>query len=73
MQQIKIFEGHGNNEVDINDWLKENSNIEITSTNMIPMFDRYNYGQGDICNQWIATIIVYNQGNEGKIEVLDNE
>lgn len=59
MQQVKIFEGHGNNETDINKWLQENPNIRIIQINMIPMFDRYSYGQGDICNQWIATIVVY--------------
>jgi len=57
MTQVKIFEGNGNNEIDINEWLKGNSSIVIVNINMIPMFDRY--GQGDICNQWIATIITY--------------
>lgn len=59
MQQIKIFEGNGNNETDINEWLKNNPDIQIININMMPMFDRYSYGQGDICNQWIATIVIY--------------
>jgi len=59
MLQIKIFEGNGNNETEVNEWLKDNTGIEIKQITMIPMFDRYGYGQGDICNQWIATIIVY--------------
>ena len=65
MQQIKMFEGHGNNEQDINIWLKENPDIKIKYITMVPMFDRYDYGYGipadqwNICNQWIATIIVY--------------
>jgi hypothetical protein len=67
MQQIKIFEGNGNNESDVNVWLKENPNIEIQHIEMIPMFDRYGYGCGvpadmfNICNQWIATIVVYEE------------
>jgi len=61
MQQIKIFEGNGNNESDINEWLKDNPNIQPVNINMVPMFDRYSYGQGDICNQWITTIVVYKE------------
>jgi len=59
MQQIKIFEGNGNNEEDINMWLLDNPSIEIINITMIPLFDRYGYGQGEICNQWISTIITY--------------
>ena len=59
MCQIKIFEGHGNNEDDVNAWLRENKEVEVISVNMIPMHDRYGYGQGDICNQWISTVVVY--------------
>ena len=60
MQQIKIFEGKGNNENEVNEWLRENPEIEVTNINMTPMFDRYTFGNGDICNQWIATIVIYN-------------
>lgn len=62
MQQIKIFEYNGNNESDINAWLKENPFIHLISVTMVPMFDRYGFGQGDICNQWIATIVIYEEG-----------
>lgn len=58
MQQIKIFEGHDNNEDDINLWLKTNPQIEVVNVNMIPMHDLY-YVSGDICNQWIATVVTY--------------
>lgn len=64
MQQIRIFKGNGNNEDDINIWLKENPNIKIIYINMVPMHDRYCYGQGDICNQWISTIVVYEEDNK---------
>jgi hypothetical protein len=59
VQQIKIFEGNGNNEEDINMWLLDNPSIEIVYITMVPMFDRYCHGQGDICNQWISTIVIY--------------
>ena len=59
MTQIKIFEAHGNNEADVNEWLKENPDVKVHNVNMIPMHDRYGYGQGDICNQWIATVVIY--------------
>jgi len=57
MQQIKIFEGHGNNEDNINTWLKTNPQIEVTGVNMIPMHDIYQ--SGEICNRWVATIVIY--------------
>ena len=58
--QIKIFEYNGNNEKEVNEWLKENPKVKVINTNMIPMFDRY-VNSGDICNQWIATIITYSE------------
>ena len=61
MQQIKIFEGNGNNENEVNSWLKENPEIDIIGVNMVPMHDRYSYGAGDICNQWVATIVIYEE------------
>lgn len=62
--QVKIFEGHGNNEDDINLWLKANPKIEVINVNMIPMHDRYTYGEENICNQWIATIVIYRKQEE---------
>ena len=59
MEQVKIIEGCSNEEVQINEWLKSNPSIEIKSITTVPMFDRYGYGQGDICNRWVNTIIVY--------------
>jgi hypothetical protein len=61
---IKIFEGKGNNENEVNEWLKENPSIKVQNVNMCPMLDRYSYGNGDICNQWVATIVIYTGGNE---------
>jgi hypothetical protein len=60
MQQIKIFQAA--EEVEINQWLRENPKIKILYVNRIPMHDRYSYGQGDICNQWIDTVIIYQEG-----------
>lgn len=57
--QIKIFEGHGNNEDDINLWLKENQNIEVVNVNMIPMHDLYISREPTVCNSWISTILIY--------------
>ena len=65
MEQVKIFEGNGNNEAEVNAWLKDNPDIEVKQISMTPMFDRYGYGQGEICNQWIATIVVYSQAKAG--------
>lgn len=67
MTQIKIFEGSGNNEADINVWLNENPQIKVMRVDMIPMYD-FNYcsndqGYHDICNQWIATIVIYQEGS----------
>lgn len=60
MIQIKVFEGHGNNETEINKWLKGNPNINILSIECSPMYDLYsNITPPTICNQWIATTIVY--------------
>lgn len=59
MEQVKIIEGYSNEEVQINEWLKNNPNIEIKSITTIPMFDRYT--TGDMCNQWVNTIIVFRQ------------
>ena len=67
--QIKIFEGLGNNENEVNLWLKTNPKIEVINVNMVPMHDRYTYGNGDICNQWIATIVIY---REYKEEINEN-
>ena len=64
MEQIKIFEGNGNNETDINSWLRDNPTFHVVSTSMSPMLDRY-VPSGDICNQWIATTVIYT-------EVADN-
>ena len=64
MTQIKIFEGNGNNEAEVNAWLKENPNIKLLQVTMVPMLDRYGYGQGDICNQWVATIVTFSTGEE---------
>lgn len=58
MNQTKIFEGNGNNEEDVNIWLRKNPNAKVTNTNMVPMHD-LNANTGEICNQWIATIITY--------------
>jgi len=57
--KIKIFEATG--EEEINTWLQDKT-IEIIYINRVPMFDRYTSGQGDICNQWIDTIIAYKEG-----------
>lgn len=59
--QIKIFEYNGNNEVEVNAWLKEHPLVRVIGVNMVPMLDRYTYGSGDICNQWIATIVIYEE------------
>jgi hypothetical protein len=60
LQQVKIFEGNGNNEVDINWWIECNPNYKIINMNMIPMHDKY--PNGDICNQWVSTIVIYEDG-----------
>ncbi|MDD3230486.1 MAG: hypothetical protein PHE09_14900 [Oscillospiraceae bacterium] len=67
MQQIKIFEGHGNNEDDVNSWLREHPEVEIIGINMVPMHDRYTYGAGDICNQWVATIVIYEEEQKCRV------
>lgn len=60
MTQIKIFEGHGNNEDEVNIWLKENKNINVISVMHQTIYDYYDcYTPPTICNQWIATTIVY--------------
>ena len=68
MQQIKIFEANGNNEQDINAWLKDNPGVRVNHINMVPMFDRYAQGRGDINQQWTATIVVYSGELTKKIE-----
>jgi hypothetical protein len=60
MQQVKIIEGCSNEEVQINEWLKNNPYIEIDRITTVPMLDRY-YPNGEICNQWVNTIIVYKE------------
>lgn len=61
--QIKIFEGNGNNETEINEWLAKNPNIQVQKVDMLPLFDRFyncdSDGHLNICNQWIATIVIY--------------
>ena len=68
MYQIKIFEGNGNNEQDVNAWLKDNHDIEVIGISLQPMHDRYTFGQGDICNQWIATVVIYREAAEGEAQ-----
>ena len=68
MQQIKIFEANGNNEADVNAWLKDNPAVKVNHVTMVPMFDRYAQGRGDICSQWTATIVVYSGELAKKIE-----
>lgn len=58
MEQIKIIEGSSNEEVTINEWLKNNPDIEIKNINIIPMFDYYTE-TSNVCNQWYNTVIVY--------------
>jgi hypothetical protein len=60
MQQVKIIEGYSNEEIAINEWLKENPNIEIDYINVVPVFDRYT-PNGEICNQWFVTTVVYRE------------
>lgn len=55
MFQVKRFEG--NNEQTINDWLKQNPDKQPVSISMVSLHDRY--GNGEICNQWVDTIIIY--------------
>ncbi|XCH79039.1 MAG: hypothetical protein WHF31_16215 [Candidatus Dehalobacter alkaniphilus] len=67
MYQIKIFEGNGNNESDVNTWLKDNPGIEVVSVSIQPLYDFYGAGnyldaQPQICNQWLATVVIYKEG-----------
>jgi len=55
MSQIKIFEG--DEEAVINEWLKNNSRITVIDIKRYPMFDYYD--NGDVCNRWSETMIIY--------------
>lgn len=59
MTQIKIFEFHGNNETEVNTWLRENPQIEVISVNMVSMHDLYSGQTPTVCNEWTATIVTY--------------
>jgi hypothetical protein len=71
MHQIKIFEGNGNNENDANAWLKDNPDVEVKFVSLHTIYDFW--GAGDcpdtlpqICNQWIATVLVYEMKTPGE-------
>jgi hypothetical protein len=59
--QIKTFEGNGNNEVMVNEWLAKNSNIEIINIFYSPMYDVQYYVPPAVCNYWIITTVVYKE------------
>jgi len=60
MYQVKVFEGNGNNESDINNFLKDNPDIEVISVTHNSMHDLYyNITPIQICNQWIASTLIY--------------
>jgi hypothetical protein len=59
MQQIKTFQS--GEDWQVNEWLNENPNIKISLINRMPMYDRHSWGQGDICNQWVDIVVVYEE------------
>ena len=64
MQLIKVFEigGSDQNEAAANQWLKEHPDVKVQSASCHPMHDRYTYGEGPICNQWVALILICEGG-----------
>ncbi len=71
--QIKIFEGNGNNEKDINAWLKDNPDIKVLSVILSPLYDLYNCVPPNVCNQWIATTITYTINDAEQDNKQDNK
>lgn len=59
MEQIKTF--ISGEDYEVNEWLQENPNIQITYINRIPMYDR-GYS-GNILNQWVDIVVVYKLNN----------
>lgn len=59
MQQIVIFEGNGNNESEVNNFLKSNPNVEVVSVNLIPMHDLYPGTAPTVCSEWVSTVVIY--------------
>lgn len=64
MYQVKIFEGCSNEEQAVNDWLKENTNVEVKSVSVHHMIDMYQGMAPQVCNQWYSTIVVYVEKGE---------
>ncbi len=61
MNQVKIFEGNGN-EDEVNAWLRENPDIKVTSIQLQPMHDLYGGHPPAVCNQWVSIVVVYSEG-----------
>lgn len=63
--QIIIFQGNGNNEKEVNNWLIQNKNVEIVNIFYQSTYDFYEcYRPPQICNQWIITTVLYkNKGD----------
>lgn len=57
--QIEIFEGNGNNQIQVNEWLRNNPGVHDISVTTVPMYDMYQCQPPQICNQWISTILTY--------------
>lgn len=65
MTQIKIFEGNGNNESDVNAWLSENPNIKVLTVSVQPLHEFYKFiTPPQICNQWLATTVIYQKSEK---------
>lgn len=57
--QVKIFEGNGNNESDINEWLKSNPKITVILVSHQMLQDHFKSPPNDLCNEWIVSTVVY--------------
>jgi len=71
--QIKMFEGHGNNENEVNRWLQENPNVEVLNVTLTPMYDLYCNTALNVCNQWITTTITYTINDAEQDNKQDNK
>jgi hypothetical protein len=68
--QIKIFEGNGNNEVEINAWLKENPNIKVINITAQCLYDTYLGVAPAVCSSWISTTAIYESSGKKSIGKL---
>lgn len=59
------------NDAAANAWLKENPQVVVNSASTHPMHDRYTYGEGTICNQWEALVLICEEKQEDVVDTLN--